>query len=154
MDDPEVLSKILRNYKAQLGKREERRVIFSADGRVRFTPFDKIIFGKQEIRTLARNPGNIVFSGSLENAELNAEIAKRYRFDPVFYETRDAKNPILRVPVLDSSGFGGWLDIVAAEFDSWENGCSFGVLDSVAKPARNFEALLSEEYKAKKQLLN
>ncbi len=129
VDNPKVLSKILGKYKAQLG-REEGGVIFSDDGRVRFTPLDKIIFGEQTARTLARNPGNIVLSGSLENAELNARSARRYILNPRFYGFNDAKFPKVGVPGLVCGGFGGGLCVVAGYFCVDECRFSFGVLDS------------------------
>ena len=129
VENPEILSKILGKYKAQL-RREEGGVMFSDDGRVRFTSLDKIIFGEQTDKTLATNPGNIVFSGSSENAELNAESAGKYILSPRFDGFNDAKVLKVRVPGLDGFGFGDRLYVDAVSFGNDEYRRSFGVLNS------------------------
>jgi hypothetical protein len=69
----------------RLGRTEERGVIFSDDRLVRFVPYGFAI-GLQSSLELAKNPGIIALTGSEENAEKLAEVARHYdmRFDLYF----------------------------------------------------------------------
>jgi len=62
-----------------LGKREDNDVVFSDDGRVRWTKREGIFTQDLSSKSaLATYRGNIVLSGSLENADLTSKLADKY----------------------------------------------------------------------------
>jgi len=126
VDNQKALQAIEQGLMARLGKKKKKGVVFSDAGDVRFTPLDKVRLGEQTASRLAKNPGNIVFSGSVENAELNAKTAELYRFKPTFYGVKDENRLTLRVPALvGNDGFDGRLIVYADGFGYYNGRYSF-----------------------------
>ena len=140
-DDPRIVDGILitptlKVLENRLGKHEEKRVVFSDDERVRFTPYD-FKRGPQSVLSLVKNSGVIVFAGSEENAEELAKASEHYRKDPCFSALEYAGSPITRVASLDLGFvFDRKLIINANIPEDFTALCSYGV-QGIQKEARN-----------------
>ncbi len=130
-DNPDVQGLILMEQKTLIGKlgsHEEKGVVFSDDGRVRFTPeFRRGILNPSE---LAKNSGIIAITGSLENAEKTAEVSILYKSYPFFWALGNVYPPEIRIAGLDSHRFGRSFCVVANYFGSKGRRYSFGVMDA------------------------
>jgi len=114
----------------KLGSHEEKGVVFSDDGLVRFTPceFKVRILNHSE---LAKNSGVIALTGSLENAEKLAQVsAHHYKSNPFFWALGKVDSPEIRIAGLDSRKFGRSLCVVANYFGNRGSRYSFGVTDA------------------------
>nr|AQS34590.1 hypothetical protein [uncultured archaeon] len=122
-DSKENITRIAESLKARLGKREDNDVVFSDDGRVRWTKREGIFTQDLSSKSaLATYRGNIVLSGSLENADLTSKLADKYSANPKFWAS-DAKYAV-RVPGLGAGG--GRLHVSAGGFGNDGSWYSFG----------------------------
>lgn len=135
-DNPEaekegILSKINmdeKSLKDMLGSREEKGVVFSDDGRVRFTPYGFKV-GSQRPSVLAKNRGVIAFAGGEEKAEMLALASKYYKIKPEFEALQRSEFPAqVRFANIHSCNFGAhiYVDAGASLLFNREN-YTFGV---------------------------
>jgi hypothetical protein len=114
-----------KTLQSKLGSHEERKVAFSDDGSVRFTP-DNFKIQSQTPLELSTNTGIIALVGGEENAEKLAKASEHYRLKPYFLTFGNADSPITRVATLYNLLFGG-LGINADFTESFDSNYSFGV---------------------------
>lgn len=115
-----------KTLERNLGKTEVKGVVFSDDGRTRFTPYGF----KREAQSsldLAKNSGVIALSGSEENAEMLAKASGYYTQNPYFWALSDVTEPQTRVAGLDSLNFVDWLYVDANGSVGDADWYSFGV---------------------------
>ncbi len=110
----------------RLGKHEEKRVVFSDDGYVRFTPND-FKRGPQSAFNLVRNSGVIALAGSEENAERLAEASEYYKARPYFHILEKIDSPTTRFATLDLGKLFDHKLIINANVSEDFHGCSYGV---------------------------
>ena len=131
VNNREALVRIARNLRNRLGKKEESGVVFSEDGRIRQTKREGIISEILSSKSaLATHRGNIVLSGSLENADLVSQIAERYAGNPKFFAFEN--NYGVKVVSLYSSGAldSYRLDVGGLSWSDGDSGFAFGGLGS------------------------
>ena len=97
-----------RTLKSKLGARQEGDVVYSDDGKVRFTPYG-FKTGEQSASDLSRNAGIIAIFGIPEEAEAIARSSEHYKFNTNFWTPEEVDTPKIRVPDLGSGGFDGGL---------------------------------------------
>ena len=117
--DPEVLE-------SKLGSHEEKKVVFSDDGSVRFTPYDF----KKELQNpleLFTNKGISALVGGEENAVKLATVAEHYEEDPYFWVLGYTDFPVTRVADMYSHERNNQFVIRANNDESFGDNYSFGV---------------------------
>ena len=117
--------------KNMLGSREERGVVFSDDGKIRFTPYGFKV-GSQIPSVLAKNSGVIAIVGSEENAEMLAQASRYYKISPEFFSyNRLHISPQIRIANIHSCNFGAHVTLDAMDNGIWGDSAkyshSFGV---------------------------
>ena len=131
-DNPRLKEgKISMNQKTlerRLGSHEERGVVFSDNGKIRFTPYNYI--KKTQLSSqLSTNTGIIALVGGKENAEKLARVSGHYGIHPYFDTFENIRFSFLdRIACLRSDFFNNRLKINA----HWDEGrayegYSFGV---------------------------
>ena len=129
-DNPQIENGLIvmdeKTLEAKLGKTENKGVIFSDDRNVRFTPYG-FKRESQSASELAKNPGVIAFSGSVENAEMLALSSEHYKPSPYFWALTNVSGSQIRVAFLVSYNFDAGLDVCAVDSEHYEVRCSFGV---------------------------
>lgn len=133
-DNPKIKDNgiVTPNYKAlesKLGNSEEKGVIFSDDGKIRFTPYG---FKKeyQSALDLSKNSGVIALVNGEENAEKLARASEHCLGQPCFLALSKVDSPKTRVAVLYSYGFDYWLSVSVNNSGDFGSGYSFGVRKS------------------------
>lgn len=107
-DNPKIKKgKVLMKQKKlekKLGKHEERRVVFSDDKTIRFTPYNYKT-GDQSSLELSKNTGIIALVGGEEKAEKIAKVSEHYKIESLFSAlcgSYKANFPQARVAILHS----------------------------------------------------
>lgn len=132
-DNPELKGgRIFMNQKtlqSKLGSREEKRVVFSDDGSIRFAPYG-FKRGFQTPLELSINTGIIALFGGEKNAEEFAKASEHYKAKPSFLAVENVDSPITRVANLGSyTIFGNRLDVDANSDEGSSNKYSFGIFE-------------------------
>jgi hypothetical protein len=130
-DNPKLKNReISMNQKTlerRLGSHEERGVVFSDNGKIRFTPYNYI--KKTQLSSqLSTNTGIIALVGGKENAEKLSRASGHYRVHPYFDAFENLRFSLDRIACLSSDFFNNRLKINAYwdEGRAYE-GYSFGV---------------------------
>ena len=141
IDEPEIkddrVSIDEKTLRSKLGSIQKDDVAYSDDGRVRFTPYGFKV-GEQSASDLASNSGIIAIFGTPEEADAVATVSEHYRLKPRFWAFESIVEPLIRVPVLDSDGFGYGLSVSGSWDDLYGGRCSFGVRETGEASRANF----------------
>jgi len=115
-----ILTPTLKVLEERLGKHEEKGVMLSDDGRLRFTP-DDFKRGPQTSLELSTNKGLIAVTGSGENAEDLARASDHYKKNPRFLVLEGVDHPTTRIVCLDSGHLAHKLIINANKWEGYQN---------------------------------
>ncbi len=115
-----------RTLEKKLGSHEERGVVFSDDGSVRFTPYN-YKRKAQLFLQLSTNTGIIALVGGEENAEKLTKISEHYGLKPYFDALENPWFSHITFAALSSRYFGNGFSINADCNENHSDGYSFGV---------------------------
>jgi len=122
-----IISMSQKSLEKKLSSHEEKRVVFSDDKTIRFTPYNY----KRESQTpleLSTNTGIIALVGGEENAEKLARASEHYKLKPYLWALENVSLSQTRVAGLNSSSFGRGLAVDANSGGVFVDSFSFGVL--------------------------
>ncbi len=127
--------------KSRLGKRQDRKMVLSDDGLVRFTPYG-FEAGNMDSGKLAVNSGVAVAYGGFKNADLFAQTASHYRMKPYFGCANQApEKPEIKVPdVCALDDLDNRLYVNCNNDPSDDDWSSFGVRSSASDSAESRSA--------------
>ncbi len=116
-----------KTLERKLGKHEEKGVVFSDDGRTRFTPYNYKT-GLQSHLELSRNTAAIAFAGGEEKAEKLAKASEHYS-KHLFFRVLDSESSIPRIADLGAVNFEGRFFVDACGLQNTDR-YSFGVKET------------------------
>ena len=115
-----------KDLQSRLSSKEEKGIVFSEDGSVRFLKGYDFKTKSQSSLELSKNPFVIALAGE-EGAERLGYIADRNKTPPYLFALKDVKEPVKRVAGLGSCWFIVGLDVIGDDYGNCSGGRSFGV---------------------------